>query len=121
VEDPKYSDCGGIYQRWDGKRSPKGYEGHAPRVNASLPAGRWQSYDVIFRAPRFDAGGRKTSNARFVKVIHNGIVVHEDVEVSGPTRAAAYKDEKPTGPLMVQGDHGPVAYRNIRIVPLNAN
>ncbi|MHC4574982.1 MAG: 3-keto-disaccharide hydrolase, partial [Planctomycetota bacterium] len=119
VEKPKYSDCGGIYQRWDEKRSPKGYEGHPPRVNASMPAGQWQTYDVIFRAPRLDRSGKKTANARFERVFHNGILVHEDVEVTGPTRAAAYKDEKPTGPLMLQGDHGPVAYRNIRIEALN--
>jgi hypothetical protein len=118
VEKPKYSDCGGIYQRWDEKRSPKGYEGHPPRVNASLYPGQWQSLDVIFRAPRFDKSGRKIANGRFEKVIHNGIVVHEGVEVTGPTRAAAYKDEKPTGPLMLQGDHGPVAYRNIWIEAL---
>ena len=120
VEAPKHSDCGGIYQRWDDNRDPKGFEGHPPRVNASLPPGQWQSYDVIFRAPRFDENGNKIANARFEKVIHNGIVVHEDVEVTGPTRAAAYADEKPTGPLMLQGDHGPVAYRNIWIVPLEA-
>ncbi|MHC4618791.1 MAG: family 16 glycoside hydrolase [Planctomycetota bacterium] len=119
VEKPKHSDCGGIYQRWDEKRSPKGYEGHPPRVNASLYPGQWQSFDVIFRAPRFDESGRKIGNARFEKVIHNGIVVHEGVEVTGPTRAAAYKDEKLSGPLMLQGDHGPVAYRNIRIEALN--
>jgi hypothetical protein len=120
VEDPKHSDCGGIYQRWDDNRSPKGFEGHPPCVNASLPPGQWQSYDVILRSPRFDENGNKIANARFEKVIHNGIVVHEDVEVTGPTRAAAYADEKPTGPLMLQGDHGPVAYRNIWIVPLEA-
>jgi HEAT repeat protein len=119
VEDPKHSDCGGIYQRWDGNRNPKGFEGHPPRVNASLPPGQWQSFDVMFRAPRFDESGNKVANARFEKVIHNGIVVHENVEVKGHTRAAAYTDEKPAGPLMLQGDHGPVAYRNIWIVPLN--
>ncbi|HUW19667.1 MAG TPA: family 16 glycoside hydrolase [Sedimentisphaerales bacterium] len=119
VERPEYSDCGGIYQRWDEKRTPKGYEGHPPRVNASLPPGQWQSFDVIFRAPRFDESGKKIANARFEKVIHNGIVVQENVEVTGPTRAAAYKDEKPSGPLMLQGDHGPVACRNIRILRLD--
>jgi hypothetical protein len=110
VAQPQHSDCGGIYQRWADK---KGYEGHPPRVNASLPPGQWQSFDVIFRAPRFDAQGKKTANAKFVRVIHNGKLVHENVEVTGPTRAAAYNDEQPTGPLMLQGDHGPVAYRNI--------
>ena len=73
---------------------------------------------MVFRAPRFDAGGKKTANARFVKVVHNGQVIHENVEVTGPTRAAAFNDEKPHGPLMLQGDHGPVAYRNPWIKPL---
>ncbi len=112
-----YSDCGGIYQRWDPKRGKgkEGYEGHAPRVNASKPAGEWQSFEVVFRAPRFGPDGRKTENARFVKVVHNGQVVHENVEVTGTTRAGAWEDEKPAGPIMLQGDHGPVAYRNLRV------
>lgn len=114
---PSHSDCGGIYERWENNR---GFEGHAPRVNASKPAGEWQTFDVIFRAPRFDAAGRKTANAKFEKVVHNGQIVHENVEATGPTRAARFNDEKPLGPLMVQGDHGPVAYRNIRIRPLSA-
>ena len=121
VKKPKYSDCGGIYQRWDNKREPKGYEGIGPRVNASRKPGQWQRFDVIFRSPRFDKKGRKITNARFEKVVHNGIVIHADVELSGPTRASAYNDEKPTGPLMLQGDHGPVAYRNIRIEPAGPN
>ncbi len=50
-----------------------------------------------------------------VKVVHNGTVVHENVEVTGPTRAAAFDDERPLGPLMLQGDHRPVAYRNLRV------
>jgi len=111
VEHPKYGDCGGIYERWGEKG---GYEGHAPKVNASRAPGQWQTFDVVFRAPRFDAAGKKTSNAKFVKVIHNGKVIHENVEVTGPTRAATFEhDEKPLGPLMLQGDHGPVACRNI--------
>lgn len=112
VEEPEYSDCGGIYQRW---RDGRGFEGHPPKVNAARRPGEWQTFDVTFRAPRFDADGKKTANARFVKVVHNGVVIHENVEVTGPTRAATYNDERPTGPLMLQGDHGPVAYRNLRI------
>ncbi len=114
-------ECGGIYQRWDENRNPKGYEGHSPRINASKPPGQWQTFDVVFRAPRFDANGRKLSNARFEKVVHNGVVIHSDVELTGPTRASAYNDEKPKGPLMLQGDHGPVAYSNIRIEPAGPN
>jgi len=118
VEEPKYGDCGGIYQRW---KDGKGFEGHPPRVNASRPPGTWQTFDVVFRAPRFGPDGRKTANAEFVKVVHNGVLIQEHVEVTGPTRAAAYADEKPTGPLMLQGDHGPVAYRNIRLRPLESH
>lgn len=114
-------ECGGIYQRWDDNREPKGYEGYSPRVNASRAPGQWQSFDVIFRSPRFDKKGRKIANARFEKVVHNGTVIHADVELTGPTRAGAYNDEKLTGPLMLQGDHGPVAYRNIQIEPAGPN
>jgi hypothetical protein len=118
VTEPKHGDCGGIYQRW---KDGQGYDGHPPRVNASRPPGQWQSFDVIFRAPRFDADGNKIANGRFIKVTHNGVVVHEDVELTGPTRAAAFSDEKPTGPLMLQGDHGPVAYRNLWVKPIESD
>lgn len=114
VEKFTSGDCGGIYVRWKDNR---GYEGHAPRVNASRQPGQWQTFDVVFRAPRFDAAGKKTANARFIKVVHNGQVIHENVEVTGPTRSAAFNDEKPLGPLMLQGDHGPVAFRNLWIKP----
>jgi hypothetical protein len=108
-------ECGGIYQRWaDGK----GFEGHSPRVNASKAPGEWQSFDITFRAPRFDAAGKKIANAVMVKVVHNGQVVHEQVELTGPTRGGAV--EKAAGPLRLQGDHGPVAYRNIVVRPLAA-
>ncbi|MFC1735493.1 DUF1080 domain-containing protein [Candidatus Hydrogenedentota bacterium] len=119
---PKYSDCGGIYQRWRTdkglKNSERGYEGKAPNVNASRPPGEWQTFDVVFRAPRFDTEGNKVANAKFLKVCHNGKLVHENEEVKGPTRASPYKDEQPRGPLLLQGDHGPVAYRNVRIRPI---
>ncbi|MBE3069439.1 MAG: DUF1080 domain-containing protein [Planctomycetes bacterium] len=113
-------ECGGIYERWDPGRGQgkEGFEGRSPRVNASFPPGEWQSYDVVFLAPRFGPDGKKTANGKFVKVVHNGAVIHENVEVSGPTRAAAFDDEKPLGPLMIQGDHGPVGYRNMKILPL---
>lgn len=119
VEKDKYPgiECGGIYPRWIDNHE---VGGHAPRVNASKPPGEWQSFDITFRAPRFDAAGRKIANASFVKVRHNGKLVHENVEVTGPTRSALFADEKATGPLMLQGDHGPVAYRNIRLKALTA-
>jgi hypothetical protein len=115
VASPTFADIGGIYQRWDEKRGAgkEGYEGTAPRLNASRAPGLWQHLDIVFRAPRFD-GKRKVANARFAKVVLNGVVVQENVEVTGPTRAAPFEDEQPTGPLMIQGDHGPVAVRNIQ-------
>ena len=114
-------ECGGIYQRWDETRTPQGFEGHSPRVNASKPPGQWQTFDIVFRAPRFDGSGRKVANARFEKVVHNGVLVHRDIELTGPTRAGAYNDEKPLGPLMFQGDHGPVVYRNVWVAPAGPN
>jgi len=114
-------ECGGVYERWDESRDPKGFEGHSPRVNASKAPGQWQTFDVVFRAPRFDKNGRKIANARFEKVVHNSVLVHRAVEVTGPTRASAYEDEKPLGPLMLQGDHGPVAYRNLWVAPAGPN
>lgn len=110
------SDCGGIYERWANDR---GYDGVAPRVNACKPAGEWQTVEAVFRAPRFDAAGRKTENARFKRVELNHVLIHEDVEVTGPTRGSHYEDEQPYGPLIAQGDHGPVAFRNVRITPLH--
>ncbi len=119
VEKDKYPgiECGGIYPRWTEQRGE--YEGHSPRVNASKPPGQWQSFDIVFRAPRFDSSGRKTADARFVKVVHNGQVVHENVSLTGPTRAAKFGDERPIGPLVLQGDHGPVAYRNLRLTSVD--
>jgi hypothetical protein len=119
---PGSGDAGGIYQRWDPKRGQgkEGFEGTPPKVNAAKAPGEWQSFDITFKAPRFDAAGMKTANAVFVKVVFNGQVVHENVEVTGPTRSSLweYEPEKPTGPLMLQGDHGPVVYRNITVTPL---
>lgn len=113
ARDLRPRDCGGIYQRWDPARGPgrEGFEGHAPRVNAARPPGEWQSLRVVFEAPRFDREGRKIRPARFVRVELNGQLVQENVEVGGPTRAAPFTDERPSGPLMIQGDHGPVAIR----------
>ncbi len=112
-----FSDCGGIYARWINNQN---VEGHAPRVNASKPPGKWQSLDVVFRAPRFDAGGGKIENARFISVKLNGTLIHENVSLNGPTRGSMADDERPRGPILLQGDHGPVAYRSLRVKPLDA-
>ncbi len=109
------SDCGGIYHRWIHE---KGVGGSAPSTNMSRRPGEWQSFYILFRAPRFDASGRKTENAKFIQVIHNGITVQRNVEVDGPTRSGMNHPEAAQNPLMLQGDHGPVAYKNIYIRPL---
>lgn len=113
---PGKHDCAAIYERWDDTKpeGQKGYQGHAARVNVSKAPGLWQHYRIIFQAPRFDAQGRKTANARFLKVYHNGVLVHDNVELTGPTRGSAFANEAATGPLRFQGDHGPVAFRNIK-------
>jgi len=108
-------ECGGVYPRWTEAKGE--FEGHSPLVNASKPAGEWQTFDITFRAPRFDATGQKTEPARFVKVLHNGRLVQENVIVNGPTRAAHWEDEAAAGPLLIQGDHGPVAIRSVVIKP----
>ena len=109
-----FGDCGGIYQRYDEEKK-RGWEGHAPSVNASRAPGLWQHLRIVFNAPRFDQSGTKVRNARFIEVVLNGVVLHRNVEVTGPTRAAAHADEVPMAPLMLQGDHGPVAFRNIEM------
>jgi hypothetical protein len=112
VEQLGVHDCGAIYERWIGG---KGEGGTKPLRNASRPSGQWQSFQIRFRAPRFDAIGRKTENGRFLEVLHNGVVIHQDVEVPGPTRASLDIPEAATNPIMLQGDHGPVAFRNIYV------
>jgi hypothetical protein len=111
--------CGGIYPRAEEK--PKYHhidKGVPPAVNAAKPAGEWQSLDIVFQAPRFDADGKKTASAKFVKVVLNGQVIHENVSVDAPTGAAwRLRKEVPSGPLFLQADHGPVAFRNVRIRP----
>jgi hypothetical protein len=115
------SDCGGIYPRADEKPIYHNIdEGTAPRVNACKKPGEWQTLDIAFRSPRFDADGKKTAHARFVKVVLNGEVIHENVEVKYPTGAAWVRREVEKGPLLLQCDHGPVAWRNVRIRPLPA-
>jgi 3-keto-disaccharide hydrolase len=95
-------------------------QGVPPRVNAAKPAREWQSLEIEFIAPRFDATGKKTSNAKFARVVLNRKLIHENVEVSAPTGAAwRLVSEVPRGPLLLQGDHGPVAFRNIQVRPHN--
>ncbi|MFC4098035.1 family 16 glycoside hydrolase [Euzebyella saccharophila] len=116
VDHPTYTDMGGIYQRWDDNRAgeDKGFDGHSPKENASKAPGLWQHLRVIFHAPKFDFSGNKIANATFEKVWLNDVLIHEDVELSGPTRSGLSNEEVEKGPLMIQGDHGPVAFRNLK-------
>ncbi len=114
VQLPKHGDMGGIYERW---KDDKGYEGKAPLKNASFAPGLWQHMEISFQAPKFDASGKKTHSAKFIFVKLNGITLHENIIVSGPTRASAFEDEKAYGPISFQGDHGVIAIKNIKYAP----
>ena len=94
------------------------YSAAKPSTNAAKPPGEWQTFHMVFQAPRFGADGKKTANAKFVSVKLNGKEIQKDVEVKGPTGGHLYNDEKPKGPLMFQGDHGIVAFRNVRVKSL---
>jgi hypothetical protein len=113
------SDCGGIYPR--AELLPRYHhldDGHAPAENAARSAGQWQSLSLRFRAPRFDARGKKIASARLEKVVLNGRTIHQDFELRTPTGHAWRLPEVPRGPILLQADHGPVAFRNLRVRPL---
>ncbi len=98
------NECGGIYTK------------HKPAVNMCFPPLVWQTYDVNFTAAKFDEAGKKTASARMT-VKHNGVLIHDDVEVNGTTTASGIGTETPVGgPFQLQ-DHGnPIYYRNIWVV-----
>ncbi|MBN2445510.1 MAG: DUF1080 domain-containing protein [Phycisphaerae bacterium] len=97
--------CGAIYRQ------------RAPDYNMALPAGEWQTYDITFHAPRWNADGQKTANARMT-VYHNGTCIHNNVEVTDKTGAG--QPEGPAdGPLRLQ-EHGcQASFRNVWICPLD--
>ena len=91
----------------------------APKVNASLPPLVWQTYDITFQAPRFNPDG-SVAHPAFLTVLHNGVLVHDKVEVPHPTGGGADGAVK-AGPIKLQ-DHGnPMRYRNIWVVELKDN
>jgi hypothetical protein len=109
--------CGAMYHYNGGPIN--GIDGGiTPKVRADRPPGQWQSYHYWFQAPRFDASGKKTANAKFLRILHNGQLIHENVERLGRTVATLDIPEAPTNPIGLQGDHGAVAFRNIYIRPL---
>ncbi len=113
---PGAQDLGALYSRWDAARGKgrEGFDGVPPRANAARAPGLWQHLRVLFRAPRFDEQGSKVEDARFLRVEVNGYPVQIDTVATGPTRASRFETEAPLGPLMIQGSHGPVAFRGLR-------
>ena len=99
------NECGGIYRN------------AAPLVNMCYPPLQWQTYDVDFTAAKFGADGNKTANA-VVTIKLNGIVIHDKLELKGPTPGGPKSggNENSPGPLYLQGHGNPVMYRNIWIV-----
>ncbi|NOX53586.1 MAG: DUF1080 domain-containing protein [Planctomycetes bacterium] len=96
------NECGALYRQ------------RAPDVNMCLPPLTWQTYDIDFRAPRFDSSGHKIQNAR-ITVRHNGVIIHDNVEVVAKTGHGSPEGPTPL-PIKLQ-DHGnPVVFRNIWIV-----
>lgn len=92
------------------------YKQHIPLVNASRGPGEWQTYDIVYTAPFFDDDG-KVIRPAFLTVIHNGVLIQNHVELTGPTEYIGIHPYTPHGdlPLMLQ-DHGnPISYRNIWI------
>jgi hypothetical protein len=99
----KNNECGGIY------------EIRNPDVNMCYPPLAWQTYDIDYTAARYNDAGEKTANAR-ITVRHNGVVIHNDVEVPRATRGNPVKEGPEPGPIYLQ-DHGnAVRYRNIWLV-----
>ncbi len=99
------NECGGVYKVG------------RPAVNMALPPLTWQTYDIFFTAARFDDTGRKTASARLT-VFHNGVLIHDDIEVPKLTGGGQRSESPEPGPLYLQGHGNPVRYRNIWVVPL---
>lgn len=91
------------------------YGQYPPLVNAARPPGQWQTYDIVFRAPRFDEAGKVQKGARLT-VLHNGVLVQDNRELTGPTAHKArppYAAHPAKLPLKLQDHSHPVRFRNI--------
>jgi hypothetical protein len=113
-----------IFDSYNEKIYPDGaaaaiYGQTPPLVNATLPPGQWQSFDIVFTAPVFE--GDKLARPARVTMFHNGVLVHLDEEIRGETRhraLPAYTRKISQGPLMLLGHNCPVRFRNIWVRPL---
>lgn len=92
------------------------YRMKKPDKLVSKPAGQWQTYDIVFRAPRWD-GDKKIANAR-ITVYHNGVLIHDDFEMKRKT-GAGMKEGPDDRPVRLQGHNNPVRFRNVWILPLD--
>lgn len=114
-----------VLDSYENKTYPDGqcsalYGQFPPLVNASRPPGQWQTYDIIFEAPRWDADGKNIKKAH-VTVIHNGVVVHHRQELHGPTNHRSigkYDRKQESGPIELYEHGNPVRFRNIWLRPL---
>jgi len=100
----EWNECGGLYKV------------RKPTLNMAFPPLAWQTYDIEFRAARFDADGDKVAPAR-ISVRHNGVPIHEDVALPGPTGGGDPESPEP-GPLTLQDHWNPVFFRNVWVLPL---
>jgi len=103
---PQNNLCGGIYKI------------AVPLAEAALPPLTWQTYDIEFHAPKFDASGKKTQDAELT-VLHNGIVIHDKLKLPAATPGGITDVEGPTGPILLQHHGDRVQYANIWVQPIN--
>ena len=101
---------GSLSSQWCGSF----YKFKTPDVPMAFPPLQWQTYDIDFTAPRFE-GDKKVKNAR-VTVRHNGVLIHDDLELPGGTGNGAKRPEAPRGTILFQGHGNPVAFRNVWLV-----
>lgn len=113
VMNPTSYDFGGIHRNWEEEPSKK-FLGITPLSNPAKAPGLWQKLKIHFEAPKFNDKGEKIANAKFVTVLLNDVLIHSNVEVPLPTGGPISTEETAMGPLMIQGDHGPMAFRNIK-------
>ncbi|MDB5109356.1 MAG: hypothetical protein JWR67_470 [Mucilaginibacter sp.] len=114
-QNPTLADLGAVEQVTD--NHGKAQDGSAPFMNVARAPGLWQHIKIKFRAPVF-VNGVKTKNARFEEVSVNGTTIQLENDLTGPTVFTIFKDEKASGPLMIKGNGGIVAFRNITYTPL---
>lgn len=103
-EEPRDNEAGGIYQV------------AVPKVNASLPPGEWQTYDITFYAPKYE--GNTLVEPAEITVVYNGETIHDKVKLPKPTPGGIGTDPSTPGGIMLQDHSNPVEFRNIWVLPL---